>query len=885
MSVKVYDNEFKKREKEIWNALLNAIGNEWGVACLMGNMACESGLVTGRMQGDFSSGYSESKAYVKKCNSNKNLFVNDSVGFGLCQWTYWSRKQGLWEYCHNKGVSLGNLDAQVAYVVKELSNGSYSNTWSKLKNASARNYKTVVDYVCEKYEAPSQNNFNARRAKAKEIYDKYAKPRETWVYVPNHVQSGSSSRTIKNCTGKYFTPKSKINPFEVNTYEGTPSYSNCVWYAWGRFQQIAGGPLASKYGQLNGNAKDWIASAKQNKYKTGTTPKLGAIICWNALYGHVAVVEGIYYTKSGKISKILISHGGWSNAPSPGSTVLHAADNWHVWDGYTFKGFIYNPEVSSGSWLDDTSEGNPGGWGIQPSYRYAVKQSVETKKFKVEGDVIKEVEDVSKLDKVRSASLLSYPSMVEAPFAIVKIGKYTFGTYSEVPSGITNVLDITFPNFVKTLDIVKVNGTVNQYTLKLVYQVREGDDPNLVDKILGKVGYGGKIYFKYGDWSCPTLIYKEEEAIITKVTTQVDYASSKISYTVYATSSCLALAGCTFNFPGGKVKPSEEIKRILYDNKYGLLEFFPGMRDKKMFSKFVPGDDQVVKLVAKQSIDPISYLNYLVSCMVSATNNTDTVLLDSVYYLTIEDDLNNLYGGTYFKVHKVKSGGALPTANIYEVDVGFPNDVDNFRKGQGSGATVLDFKVNTDQSWALFYKHSENNLNAGRYLSKIDDNGNVYRDYVPAVVSSKDSGDLSQSARTWWTQMTTFPVTATLRIKGLIRPAMLMTYVRVNAFFYGQRHIASGVYIITKQEDSISSNGYRTTLSLTRIAGDNEYIENEVQEVTQNIVRNKLVKVESNHIVYEGSDDIFEKDDNGEYINKTVNHRLHGNAGKKNERT
>ena len=133
--------------------------------------------------------------------------------------------------------------------------------------------------------------------------------------------------------------------------------------------------------------------------------------------------------------------------------------------------------------------------------------------------------------------------------------------------------------------------------------------------------------------------------------------------------------------------------------------------------------------------------------------------------------------------------------------------------------------------------------------------------------------------------MTTFPVTATLRIKGLIRPAMLMTYVRVNAFFYGQRHIASGIYIITKQEDSISSNGYRTTLSLTRIASDNEYIENEVQEITQNIVRNKLVKVESGHMVYEGSDDIFEKDDNGEYINKTVNHRLHGNAGKKNERT
>ena len=49
---------------------------------------------------------------------------------------------------------------------------------------------------------------------------------------------------------------------------------------------------------------------------------------------------------------------------------------------------------------------------------------------------------------------------------------------------------------------------------------------------------------------------------------------------------------------------------------------------------------------------------------------------------------------------------------------------------------------------------------------------------------------------------------------------MLMTYVRINCFFYGQKYIASGLYIITKQEDLIDGSGYRTTLTLTRIAGD-----------------------------------------------------------------
>ena len=83
--------------------------------------------------------------------------------------------------------------------------------------------------------------------------------------------------------------------------------------------------------------------------------------------------------------------------------------------------------------------------------------------------------------------------------------------------------------------------------------------------------------------------------------------------------------------------------------------------------------------------------------------------------------------------------------------------------------------------------------------------------------------------------MTQFPVSATVTIKGLVRPAILMTYVRVNAFFYGQRHISSGLYIITKQQDMIDSNGYRTTLSLTRVAGDQDWYETHTETITTRI--------------------------------------------------
>ena len=68
--------------------------------------------------------------------------------------------------------------------------------------------------------------------------------------------------------------------------------------------------------------------------------------------------------------------------------------------------------------------------------------------------------------------------------------------------------------------------------------------------------------------------------------------------------------------------------------------------------------------------------------------------------------------------------------------------------------------------------------------------------------------------------MTQYPITAQLTIKGLLRPSILMSYVKINTYFFGHKHISSGLYIITKQEDSISDQGYRTTLNLTRVGGD-----------------------------------------------------------------
>ena len=78
---------------------------------------------------------------------------------------------------------------------------------------------------------------------------------------------------------------------------------------------------------------------------------------------------------------------------------------------------------------------------------------------------------------------------------------------------------------------------------------------------------------------------------------------------------------------------------------------------------------------------------------------------------------------------------------------------------------------------------------------------------------------------TWWTKITKYPIKGSIVVMGLLRPAMLMSYIRLNVIFPGGRkHIASGLYLITKQQDRIDANGYRTTLGITKISGDSSPI-------------------------------------------------------------
>lgn len=56
-------------------------------------------------------------------HSTYQNFENDRAGYGLCQWTYPTRKAALLAYAKKQGKSIGDLEMQLGFLMQELSTG------------------------------------------------------------------------------------------------------------------------------------------------------------------------------------------------------------------------------------------------------------------------------------------------------------------------------------------------------------------------------------------------------------------------------------------------------------------------------------------------------------------------------------------------------------------------------------------------------------------------------------------------------------------------------------------------------------------------------------------------------------------------------------------
>ncbi len=139
----------------VWAELYNFIGNEYGVAGLMGNLQAESGVIPFRLQGDFSTNYYKSINYTNNVDSgaiSRDEFIHDAQGYGLAQWTYYTRKDALYDmYINGSYSSIGDVRLAVDYLIYELQN-SYSYILPTLRNATS--IREASDIVLHEFENP-----------------------------------------------------------------------------------------------------------------------------------------------------------------------------------------------------------------------------------------------------------------------------------------------------------------------------------------------------------------------------------------------------------------------------------------------------------------------------------------------------------------------------------------------------------------------------------------------------------------------------------------------------------------------------------------------------------------------------------------------------------
>lgn len=195
------ETETADAETVIWDFFKGKGLNDFAIAGLMGNLKAESNLRPDNLQNTYENRLDLSDAEYTKAvddGSYKN-FVKDSAGYGLAQWTFWSRKQNLLDFAKERGASIGDLQMQLEFLWKELQ--GYKTVMQALK--SAKSVSVASNAVLTGYEKPADQGSSAkakRTAFGQEIYNKHKS--EPAVVVKTSVVQAGAFKVLKNAQAR-----------------------------------------------------------------------------------------------------------------------------------------------------------------------------------------------------------------------------------------------------------------------------------------------------------------------------------------------------------------------------------------------------------------------------------------------------------------------------------------------------------------------------------------------------------------------------------------------------------------------------------------------------------------------------------------------------------
>lgn len=244
-------------EQVIWDYLYNKVQNPYGVAALMGNLYVESKLNPKNLQGSYERKLGMTDDQYTEAVDNGTYtpvdFINDGAGYGLVQWTYWSRKEGLLNLAKSRGVSIGNLRMQLDYLWSEIQ--KYKTVIDAMKTGNS--VRAISDVIAKRYERPTDQSEKALQNRANYgqcFFDKFAKVNESKAEVKEsklestgRVIRAKVNVNIRAGNGKAYPKLGALKagqsvPWIASSQDGWHAfkYNNAVCWVSGEFAEVVG---------------------------------------------------------------------------------------------------------------------------------------------------------------------------------------------------------------------------------------------------------------------------------------------------------------------------------------------------------------------------------------------------------------------------------------------------------------------------------------------------------------------------------------------------------------------------------------------------------------------------------------------------------------------
>lgn len=146
----------------ILNKLAAAGCTAAGAAAIAANIQAESAFIENNVEDRCP--VSDADYTARTDNGSYGGFVHDSYGYGLCQWTFHSRKAALLAFAKSTGRSIGDAAMQLEFLVKELKS-DYPALWNRLCSSEELAALTVEFMVS--FEAPADRSDGAKNYRVK----------------------------------------------------------------------------------------------------------------------------------------------------------------------------------------------------------------------------------------------------------------------------------------------------------------------------------------------------------------------------------------------------------------------------------------------------------------------------------------------------------------------------------------------------------------------------------------------------------------------------------------------------------------------------------------------------------------------------------------------